>query len=33
MEPFSFTSRDGLTIHGYVTFPPGPDQAEPARGG
>jgi dipeptidyl aminopeptidase/acylaminoacyl peptidase len=23
MEPFSFTSRDGLTIHGYVTFPPG----------
>jgi dipeptidyl aminopeptidase/acylaminoacyl peptidase len=23
MEPFSFTSRDRLTIHGYVTFPPG----------
>lgn len=23
MEPFSFTSRDGLTIHGYVSFPPG----------
>jgi dipeptidyl aminopeptidase/acylaminoacyl peptidase len=23
MEPFSFTSRDGLTLHGYVTFPPG----------
>jgi dipeptidyl aminopeptidase/acylaminoacyl peptidase len=23
MEPFSFTSRDGLTIHGYVTFPVG----------
>jgi dipeptidyl aminopeptidase/acylaminoacyl peptidase len=23
MEPFSFTSRDGLTIHGYMTFPPG----------
>jgi dipeptidyl aminopeptidase/acylaminoacyl peptidase len=22
MEPISFTSRDGLTIHGYVTFPP-----------
>jgi len=22
MEPFSFTARDGLTIHGYVTFPP-----------
>lgn len=23
MEPISFTSRDSLTIHGYVTFPPG----------
>jgi dipeptidyl aminopeptidase/acylaminoacyl peptidase len=23
MEPFSFTARDGLTIHGYLTFPPG----------
>ena len=23
MEPFSFTARDGLEIHGYVTFPPG----------
>jgi len=23
MEPFSFESRDGLTIHGYITFPPG----------
>ena len=23
MEPFSFTARDGLTIHGYITFPPG----------
>src|SRR5205814_2644313 len=23
MEPFSFTSRDGLTVHGYVTLPPG----------
>lgn len=23
MEPFSFRSRDGLTIHGYATFPPG----------
>jgi dipeptidyl aminopeptidase/acylaminoacyl peptidase len=22
MEPFSFQARDGLTIHGYVTFPP-----------
>jgi dipeptidyl aminopeptidase/acylaminoacyl peptidase len=23
MEPISFTSRDGLTLHGYVTYPPG----------
>lgn len=23
MEPFGFTSRDGLHIRGYVTFPPG----------
>jgi dipeptidyl aminopeptidase/acylaminoacyl peptidase len=23
MEPISFTARDGLTVHGYVTFPPG----------
>jgi len=23
MEPFSFTARDGLTVHGYATFPPG----------
>jgi dipeptidyl aminopeptidase/acylaminoacyl peptidase len=23
MEPFSFTARDGLAVHGYVTFPPG----------
>jgi dipeptidyl aminopeptidase/acylaminoacyl peptidase len=22
MEPFSFTARDGLRIHGYLTFPP-----------
>jgi dipeptidyl aminopeptidase/acylaminoacyl peptidase len=22
MEPFSFTARDGLTVHGYATFPP-----------
>ena len=21
MEPFSFTARDGLTIHGYLSFP------------
>ncbi|MFZ0161630.1 MAG: S9 family peptidase [Kineosporiaceae bacterium] len=23
MEPFTFTARDGLEIHGYLTFPPG----------
>jgi dipeptidyl aminopeptidase/acylaminoacyl peptidase len=23
MEPFSFTARDGLTIHGYASFPDG----------
>ncbi len=23
MEPFSFTARDGMEVHGYVTFPPG----------
>lgn len=23
MEPISFESRDGLTIHGYITYPPG----------
>ncbi len=23
MEPVSFTARDGLTVHGYVTWPPG----------
>lgn len=27
MEPISFTSRDGLTIHGYITYPPGKDRA------
>jgi dipeptidyl aminopeptidase/acylaminoacyl peptidase len=27
MEPFSFTARDGLVIHGYATFPPGPGRA------
>ena len=27
MEPFSFTARDGLTIHGYLTFPPGADRS------
>ena len=25
-EPVSFTSRDGLTIHGYLTFPPGKER-------
>jgi dipeptidyl aminopeptidase/acylaminoacyl peptidase len=23
MEPFAFTTRDGLTVHGYVTYPVG----------
>jgi dipeptidyl aminopeptidase/acylaminoacyl peptidase len=27
MEPFSFTSRDGLSVHGYATFPPGADRS------
>ena len=26
MEPISFTSRDGLTIHGYITFPVGKEE-------
>jgi dipeptidyl aminopeptidase/acylaminoacyl peptidase len=26
MEPFSFPARDGLEIHGYVSFPPGVDR-------
>ncbi|WP_166351520.1 S9 family peptidase [Phytoactinopolyspora limicola] len=26
MEPFSYTARDGLTIHGYLSFPPGVDR-------
>ncbi len=26
MEPFRFTTRDGLEIHGYLTFPPGADR-------
>ena len=30
MEPISFTSRDGLTIEGYLTLPPGePDRPMP----
>jgi dipeptidyl aminopeptidase/acylaminoacyl peptidase len=27
MEPFSFAARDGLVIHGYLTFPPGTDRS------
>lgn len=27
MEPFSFTARDGLTIHGYLSFPPGVERS------
>ena len=27
MEPFSFTARDGLTVHGYLTFPPGVERS------
>jgi dipeptidyl aminopeptidase/acylaminoacyl peptidase len=26
MLPISFTSRDGLTIHGYITYPPGKEK-------
>jgi len=26
MEPFSLLSRDGLELHGYITFPPGVDR-------
>jgi dipeptidyl aminopeptidase/acylaminoacyl peptidase len=28
MEPFSFTARDGLEVHGYLTFPPGADRSD-----
>jgi dipeptidyl aminopeptidase/acylaminoacyl peptidase len=28
MEPFSFTARDGLTVHGYITFPPGAGRSD-----
>ena len=28
MEPFSFTARDGLVIHGYLTFPPGVERRD-----
>jgi dipeptidyl aminopeptidase/acylaminoacyl peptidase len=27
MEPFSYTTRDGLTVHGYLTFPPGAERS------
>ncbi|CAM3323469.1 S9 family peptidase [Mycobacterium intermedium] len=27
MEPFSFTTRDGLTVHGYLSFPAGVERA------
>ena len=27
-EPFSYAARDGLTIHGYLTFPPGLDRSD-----
>ena len=30
MEPFSYTSRDGLDVHGYLTFPPGSDRSREA---
>ena len=30
MEPFMFTARDGLEVHGYVTFPLGSAADEPA---
>jgi dipeptidyl aminopeptidase/acylaminoacyl peptidase len=28
MEPFSFAARDGLEIHGYLTFPPGAERRD-----
>ncbi|HZN13364.1 MAG TPA: S9 family peptidase [Acidimicrobiales bacterium] len=27
VEPFEFTSRDGLTVHGYLTFPKGVERS------
>jgi dipeptidyl aminopeptidase/acylaminoacyl peptidase len=27
MEPFSFTARDGLSVHGYLTFPVGVERS------
>src|SRR6202000_2834966 len=29
MEPFAFSARDGLQIHGYLTFPSGAEQTDP----
>lgn len=26
MEPFQFTARDGMVIHGYISFPPGQER-------
>ena len=28
MEPFEFRARDGLTVHGYLSFPPGADRSQ-----
>ncbi len=28
MEPFSYQARDGLTVHGYLSFPPGKERAD-----
>jgi dipeptidyl aminopeptidase/acylaminoacyl peptidase len=28
MEPFSFTARDGLEVHGFLTFPPGVERRD-----
>jgi dipeptidyl aminopeptidase/acylaminoacyl peptidase len=33
MEPFSFTARDGLTVHGYLTFPPTSPPTSPSGPG
>jgi dipeptidyl aminopeptidase/acylaminoacyl peptidase len=28
VDPFSFTTRDGLTVHGFVTWPPGVERTQ-----
>jgi dipeptidyl aminopeptidase/acylaminoacyl peptidase len=28
MEPFTYQARDGLTVHGYLSFPPGQERAD-----